>query len=1235
MIVIMKEVRRILIVLLILITGSGMISADSGNEITLIDFGSEEIQNTYGFEGWSVPVKDEYTGYCDIGPGGTAITVGTEGSYNFQGIKGKKTDFFKNEIIKVSWYNNSADDITFTPRISFNDPNRILNDAPAGKWYDMDTVTVPANSSAQNRFEFGSATAGRYSVVNVNNNFDNRERLVCDKIELVKVSAPECFIGLGNFDVIFENPGDGAVIPVSGGPCITVAGSVSLPCEPDEYDVVSVDNIQGFSDGSSFSADICLDPGTNRMYYSIHRMRYTCIDECAEKCDLRCGSDEDCLQSCNRSCENTCGRGHAWAWGTICVTFEGTGPPPEVDLSVEPAIIKKGESAVLSWNSANSDTCTIEPDIGTVDTNGSVPVSPTENTEYIIKAAGPGGIAVDRVTVAVDNNSPPGARPGGPCEVKKGTSVRFDGSMSYDPDGDDLIYSWDFGDSSPAETGVSATHAYTSGGNYQAILTVDDGRGGTDSATTLVWVTDTDLELADIDLSGVSADSQSLKLTGTAAVSILNSGTTPAEQGYDVILFEDTDNDGLYSASGDSVIGVTAVSEEHAGGVMLTLPISVNSVVLFSGNRIFAFADSKDAVDETDETDNITHTMADCGVSPSECTDLTASRVRADRSGYPDSVKITARFGNGGTLHIAPGADMSFYDGDPGAGGTLLGTAATTRQLNPGEYEDLSLTLNSPQPEILTVYAAADDDGTGTGKMSETDEDNNIASGEFHIGNHAPVIISDAPEGFQMGQEALPPETMKLTSWDVIEYDCPGNTSANWVLSDEDTTATQKNNSDPSILVCDSNSDNDSDSDSDCVLQDDIIQGTWRVDKSGYNDDDFMGFVFGYQDRGRYYLFDWKRAGQITCRGMKVQIISMPVNSDCLSVCTASDGNILGTHDIGWQFDTDYKFRLEFHPGEFIITIMQTDDKGDDKLLRSFTVPDDTYLTGKFGFYNYSQDNVVYKSFTQEILPSDMYIYNVKADDPDGDDLTYTLKNSPDGMTVDPATGVITWTPADSQTGIHNVSVEVSDGKDGTDIQHYTLRVLSPIDAYPIIYGNPVVGSELTFTVSDPSGLTCEWDFGDGYTATGSEAVHTYAARGDYSIVLHLTDSEGRTADIPRTLHISTVNAPTASMSVSGYMTAGQAISFDGSGSYAQSGMIQSWNWNFGDGHTGAGPAVSHIYAEAGTYQAVLTVTDTNGLSSSASVSLMIGPNQGPVAGFGYSGVMADGNPITFDASAS
>jgi glucose/arabinose dehydrogenase len=60
-------------------------------------------------------------------------------------------------------------------------------------------------------------------------------------------------------------------------------------------------------------------------------------------------------------------------------------------------------------------------------------------------------------------------------------TVNFDGNGTTDPDGDTLTYSWNFGDGATG-TGKTTSHAYTTKGNYNAVLTVSDGKGGIDAA---------------------------------------------------------------------------------------------------------------------------------------------------------------------------------------------------------------------------------------------------------------------------------------------------------------------------------------------------------------------------------------------------------------------------------------------------------------------------------------------------------------------------------------------------------------------------------------------------------------------------------------------------------------------------------------------------------------------------------------------------------------------------------
>jgi PKD repeat protein len=87
------------------------------------------------------------------------------------------------------------------------------------------------------------------------------------------------------------------------------------------------------------------------------------------------------------------------------------------------------------------------------------------------------------------NQAPAAVASGQPTAGEAPLTVVFDGSSSNDPDGDALTMSWDFGDGQTG-SGSGPTITYQSVGTYVATLTVDDGRGGSDSATVTITVSE-------------------------------------------------------------------------------------------------------------------------------------------------------------------------------------------------------------------------------------------------------------------------------------------------------------------------------------------------------------------------------------------------------------------------------------------------------------------------------------------------------------------------------------------------------------------------------------------------------------------------------------------------------------------------------------------------------------------------------------------------------------------------
>ena len=82
------------------------------------------------------------------------------------------------------------------------------------------------------------------------------------------------------------------------------------------------------------------------------------------------------------------------------------------------------------------------------------------------------------------------------------------------------------------------------------------------------------------------------------------------------------------------------------------------------------------------------------------------------------------------------------------------------------------------------------------------------------------------------------------------------------------------------------------------------------------------------------------------------------------------------------------------------------------------------------------------------------YTYQIVAEDPDGDELTFTLLSDQPGMTLDAATGLLEWTPTAGDLGTTLVEVVARDPALGGSIQQFSLTVLEANNA-PEINSTP------------------------------------------------------------------------------------------------------------------------------------------------------------------------------------
>ena len=112
---------------------------------------------------------------------------------------------------------------------------------------------------------------------------------------------------------------------------------------------------------------------------------------------------------------------------------------------------------------------------GWVNLSSSVP-----NGAFLIRAVG-NSIGTNQLPVAIAGVSP------NPATVNQ--TINFDGSISYDPDGQITNYLWNFGDGQTS-TQATTTHAYSLAGQYNYSLNVTDNNGAEAQVQAQITITE-------------------------------------------------------------------------------------------------------------------------------------------------------------------------------------------------------------------------------------------------------------------------------------------------------------------------------------------------------------------------------------------------------------------------------------------------------------------------------------------------------------------------------------------------------------------------------------------------------------------------------------------------------------------------------------------------------------------------------------------------------------------------
>ena len=214
--------------------------------------------------------------------------------------------------------------------------------------------------------------------------------------------------------------------------------------------------------------------------------------------------------------------------------------------------------------------------------------------------------------------------------------------------------------------------------------------------------------------------------------------------------------------------------------------------------------------------------------------------------------------------------------------------------------------------------------------------------------------------------------------------------------------------------------------------------------------------------------------------------------------------------------------------------------------------------------------------------------------------------------------------------GTYTAVVTASNSLDAVNATSIVTITVAPVTGLTVVNDSPTLIGDpttLTATVATGADVTYAWAFGDGETGSGPVVTHTYPSLGFYTAIVTATNEVNAISATSRvTITDGSITGLTARNSSPTQLGSATALT-----ATVATGSNVIYAWDFGDGETGGGAAVSHVYPGVGTYTAV--VTASNSLTTLSATSIVTITDV-PVAGLTATndGPTQLGQPTTFTA---